>query len=564
MAAIKLWVSSFLFCLISHQLCFSQHCNSIQGSSELIYVTNLFYDLASQHTLSRKSHICTKHDNSHLDDNQEGEGSTFPTDTLPILAHIAQQLQHCGLNNIKFTQSNALIAEIPASPGYHDGPAIAFLSHVDTAGAHPSDTIPVYFHRSSGIFSDDRPLTPIKPQIHPDWNGNDIVFPYNPHLIMSINSTPRLEGALGQTLITTSGGSPLGADGIAGAVSMVALACRLIMAQSPKSYDTSFIHSLHHGGGGGPQCKKEGTSTHTGTTEHGPIRLIFVPGGELSSSSWLFGLYDIAASFLYILDAEVPGDIRYESPYTVTIQVEMSAYHLPEGLGAGTSLDFPVVYDLKLCHLPHITAYLIVEIASSPYSAEKSDGREPFIFVTEVVEGVEVEDETFKSRLTSTVTVSINAFDEEGLAAAETVVRGAAEKIGVKYEMCARVGIKNKKRTASNQWFKVLQHDAGPLRLARAAMRKAGLTPVSTPERGWSDSWVFNIRGMPTAILYSAWHAAHGPLEWTTAEEMVKVTDVMENLAGLWLVEDGMKEWCPEGEMYRSEPGREEMDGPAP
>jgi hypothetical protein len=58
--------------------------------------------------------------------------------------------------------------------------------------------------------------------------------------------------------------------------------------------------------------------------------------------------------------------------------------------------------------------------------------------------------------------------------------------------------------------------NTGALRLARAA-----------------------IRGMHNAILYSAQHAAHGPLDWTMAEEMAKVTDAIKKLAGLWMVEDG-------------------------
>jgi len=67
---------------------------------------------------------------------------------------------------------------------------------------------------------------------------------------------------------------------------------------------------------------------------------------------------------------------------------------------------------------------------------------------------------------------------------------------------------------------------------------------------------------MPTAILYSAWHAAHGPLDWTTAEEMAKVTDVIKNLAGFWLVENGSG--VLRGKVSRPEPGKEEMDGHAP
>jgi hypothetical protein len=43
---------------------------------------------------------------------------------------------------------------------------------------------------------------------------------------------------------------------------------------------------------------------------------------------------------------------------------------------------------------------------------------------------------------------------------------------------------------------------------------------------------------------------------------MAKVTDVIKNLAGFWLVENGSG--VLRGKVSRPEPGKEEMDGHAP
>lgn len=72
------------------------------------------------------------------------------------------------------------------------------------------------------------------------------------------------------------------------------------------------------------------------------------------------------------------------------------------------------------------------------------------------------------------------------------------------------------------------------IEIAREATRQAGFTPVSTPVRGNTDASFFGGAGISAIHLFSAWHASHGPLEWTALSEMISVSHVAENIVSLW------------------------------
>ena len=92
-------------------------------------------------------------------------------------------------------ETSAVLATIPATAA-GDLPTVAFLAHVDTA--------PQY----SG--------TGVKPIVHRNYQGGDLVLPDNPSRVLSPARLPYLGQRIGDDIITASGTTLLGADDKAG------------------------------------------------------------------------------------------------------------------------------------------------------------------------------------------------------------------------------------------------------------------------------------------------------------------------------------------------------------
>ena len=55
-------------------------------------------------------------------------------------------------------------------------------------------------------------LKNINPQIHENYNGEDVVLHAEKNLVMTVSEFPSLKNYIGETLITTDGTTLLGAD----------------------------------------------------------------------------------------------------------------------------------------------------------------------------------------------------------------------------------------------------------------------------------------------------------------------------------------------------------------
>jgi tripeptide aminopeptidase len=487
------------------------------ANSEHDYVTSLFTKLASLHTCSGNQFTVNSF-------------RTVPVDSIAILDAIASELQSLKIENIYYTTGAVLMATIPPSLGAEDVTPLAFVAHVDQACAYHISQVGIYSNGRDGILNGP---TAAKPWVHKNWDGEAFSFADDPELVMSINSVPRLASAINKTLITASGLSTLGADGLAGAVSLLALARRF---------------SLTH------RNSNDNNNKNEKIIKHGPIRLIFMPASEINCAVHLLSPGDIKAPFAFFLDAETPGDIRYESPIVEYLSFRMQSYGLQPALGSGTSLDYPAVYNVSLSHMPFVAASVLTLMSESRFSCDTSKGREPYFEITKLeLLGFGI-----------TLQIKLRAFDESGLLEVVDFVRNAVRTVGEKHSRTVTIAEVERTRYASNNWD-LLGQDAGPVRLARAAMRATGQSPVSTPTRELTDAWGLSTLGVPSILLFSAWHAAHGPLEWTTVEEIMQVSDTVEELAGLWLTEHAAgNKWCPAGKDYDANDFGVSSSGPAP
>jgi tripeptide aminopeptidase len=291
-----------------------------------------------------------------------------------------------------------------------------------------------------------------------------------------VEDSPLLRAAIGQDVITASGGTLLGADDKSGVAIVMAVA----------------RHLLRH-----PEIA------------HGRIRLCFNPDEEIGRGVHKLDCARVGAVAGYTLDGESPGEIDWEtfSADAAVVEIRGVATH------PGWAKD-AMVNALRLAG--RFVAALPMEC-----SPERTAERDGFVHPVEISGNSE----------RATVRLILRDFELDGLAAKRAVVERAAAEIRAA-EPRARIEVAFSEQYRNMRYW--LEKDLRPVELARAAMRRAGLAPVLRSVRGGTDGSQLTARGLPSPNLFTGMHAVHSPREWVTLQDMAKSAEVLVQLAQLW------------------------------
>ncbi len=230
-------------------------------------MTNIF-DNELQERLVRYASIDTQSDE---------KSTTSPSTSVQydLLNLLVDELETMGAQDVKLTDYGAVLATIPAS-AVSDAPTIAFLAHVDTAPGFNA--------------------TGVKPIVHHNYDGGDIVLPDNPESVISPEDSPYLAKKVGDDIITASGTTLLGADDKAGAAIIMTMAKHLL--ENPD-------------------------------LPHGTLRVCFTPDEEVGRGVHKNLPTHLNASVAYTLDGAELGEIVYEtfSADKATVQIQGVSIH---------------------------------------------------------------------------------------------------------------------------------------------------------------------------------------------------------------------------------------------
>ena len=119
-------------------------------------------------------------------DTQSQEGSdTYPSTLkqLVLLDQLASELRDLGLSDVERDAHGYVFGTIPAT-SKKSVPVIGFLAHVDT--------------------SPESPGAGVKPIVHRNWQGGDIVLPDDPSVILKPAEIPDLAAQVGNDTIPSS------------------------------------------------------------------------------------------------------------------------------------------------------------------------------------------------------------------------------------------------------------------------------------------------------------------------------------------------------------------------
>lgn len=314
------------------------------------------------------------------------------------------------------------------------------------------------------------------PIVHRAYDGRPIVLPDDPSQVLTVEGIPHLRGAIGEDIITASGTTLLGADDKAGIATVMA----------------AVRHLLRH-----PEIP------------HGRIRVCFNPDEEIGHGLRTLELSQLGADFGYTLDAEARGEVDYESFSADAATVEIRGVAAHPGWAKDVMVNALRLAGRFLAALP---------IETSP---ERTAGRDGFVHPNEVSGNSE----------RATVRMILRDFELDGLAAKRTIVERVAADIRAA-EPRARVEVTFREQYRNMRYW--LEKDMRPVDYAVEAVRRAGLSPVSSAIRGGTDGSQLTARGLPTPNIFCGMHEVHSQREWVSLQDMARAADVLIRLAQLW------------------------------
>ncbi len=363
---------------------------------------------------------------------------------------LEQELRDLGLEKVTLTDHCYVYGLLPATKGYADKPAVGFISHMDTA--------PDFSGKD------------VKPQIIPDYDGNDVLLKGS-GAYLKISDFPTLKTLKGRTLITTDGTTLLGADDKAGVSEIMTAVEQIITEKIP----------------------------------HGDIWIGFTPDEEVGSGADLFDLDYFKAKFAYTVDGDYEGEVAYENFNAASASFEITGVNVHPG----EAKDIMINAALVGCEI----ASLLPENETPTHT----EGREGFYHLTD-----------FSGDIAhAKVNYIVRDHDKATFEKRLDTLRGIEQKMNGKYH--ADTVKLNIQHSYSNM-LEVIEKNEYVVAIAKKAIKNVGLEPVSRPVRGGTDGARLSFMGLPCPNLGTGGYGFHGPFEHISVEGMDTAVSVIKEI----------------------------------
>ena len=389
-----------------------------------------------------------------IDTQSDPHSQSFPSTEkqkdLSIL--LVNELKQMGVSDAHLDEWGYVMATIPATTT-ETVPVICFCAHVDTAP--------------------DCSGTGVKPILHSNYQGQDIILPDDTTQIISPLKYPYLQEKIGDDIITASGTTLLGADDKAGVA--------IIM---------DFAHFL---------------MTNQGF-KHGPIRLLFTPDEEVGRGTEKLDIKKVGASFGYTLDGGELGSLEYETFSANAVSICFKGVIAHPGYGKGI-----------LVNAIKIASHFVDQLPKQSLSPETTAGKEGFVHPVYVNGNAE----------RAVVEFIIRDFDTNELGVKEDFLHELAKRV------CAQFPGSSVEFSVTEQYRNMKEIvDAHPhvVELAQRAIEKTGLKVKTESVRGGTDGSRLSFLGLPCPNLFAGENAIHSKHEFVSVQDMQKSVQTLVNL----------------------------------
>lgn len=398
-----------------------------------------------------------------IDTQSDPERSTFPSTEKQkdLSSLLAAELVQIGVADAHMDEWGYVYATIPSN-SEKDVPVICFCSHVDTAP--------------------DCSGTNVKPILHQQYAGQDIILPDDPAQVITTKEHPYLLQKIGDDIITASGLTLLGADDKAGVA--------IIM---------EFVHRL----------------VNDPSIQHGMIKILFTPDEEVGRGVEHVDMQKLGADFGYTLDGSELGSLEFETFSADGVEIIINGIIAHPGSAKG-----------KMVNAIKIAADFVDALPKDTMAPEVTEGRQGFFHPTDIKGGAE----------SATIKFIIRDFETARLTEHEALLEEILKRVmalypGASYQFKVKEQYRNMRE--------ILDLHPDVVRHAADAIRECGLTPLSHPVRGGTDGSRLSFMGLPCPNIFTGEMALHSKQEYVSVQDMEKAIEVLVKLVQRWELSAG-------------------------
>ena len=382
----------------------------------------------------------------------DGTKTTVPTTPTQLTfgKMLAQEMKELGISQVEIDKNGFVFGEIP---GNTDGaPAVGFLAHMDTV--------------------EDFCGKNIKPVLHPNYPGGDLVINADKNMVLSVKNAPSLLKCIGHDLVTADGNTLLGGDDKIG-IAIIMTLCEFLLAH--------------------PEVK------------HGPVKVSFTIDEETGTGIQHFDLQRFGADFAYTVDGADLGkiDCGNFNADSFTIQIEGKNCH------PGAAKDFMAN--------PVRIASDIVSSWPENKLPETTCGEEGFILFLHMQ--AQLDSATLKGIIRHHDMEQFEQFKKD----LQTLV---AEK-QAKYPN-GKIHLEIKKQYRNMR--EVLKAKPQAMQVLEAALKAEKVDYELMQARGGTDGAQLSLRGLPTPNIFASYENPHGPYEWLSLQWSETTFNVLKRI----------------------------------
>jgi tripeptide aminopeptidase len=369
---------------------------------------------------------------------------------------LAEELKKMGISDAHMDEWGYVYATIPAS-SEKKVPVICFCAHMDTAP--------------------DCSGTNVKPLVHKNYQGQDIVLPDDKSQVLRKSEYPYLKTQMGNDIITASGTTLLGSDDKAGVAEIMDLANFLMANKNIK---------------------------------HGEIKILFTPDEEVGKGVDKIDMKKLGADFGYTLDGGDTGSLEDETFSADAVQVIIHGVIAHPGYAKD-----------KMVNAMKIAGEILAALPKDRLSPESTDGKRGFIHPVRVV-GIAEKCE---------IDFIIRDFETAGLAKKEDFLRTQIEE---RMRTYPKASFEFHVTEQYRNMKEILDINPHVVEYAKEAIARAGLEVKMESIRGGTDGSRLSFIGLPCPNLFAGEQAIHSKLEFISVQDMNKAVETMVHLAMVW------------------------------
>lgn len=389
-----------------------------------------------------------------IDTQSDPQSSSSPTTEKQknLSKILADELKQMGIADAHMDEWGYVYATIPSTSD-KKVPVICFCAHVDTAP--------------------DCSGTGVKPLLHKDYQGQDIVLPDDKTQVLRLSEYPYLKTQFGNDIITASGTTLLGSDDKAGVAEIMDLANFLMTNKGVK---------------------------------HGEIKILFTPDEEVGRGVANVNMKKLGADFGYTLDGGEVGSLEDETFSADGVQVVIHGVIAHPGYAKD-----------KMINAMKIAGEILAALPKDRLSPESTDGKRGFIHPVRL-EGIAEK---------CTIDFIIRDFETEGLAKKEDYLRTQIEE---RMRTYPKASFEFHVTEQYRNMKEVLDVNPHVVDYAKEAITRAGVELKMESIRGGTDGSRLSFMGLPCPNLFAGEQAIHSKLEWISVQDMNKAVETMVHL----------------------------------